>query len=164
MSANDNTKTIQRVYEAFGRGDIPTVLDAVTDDADSATEAGGTDAPWWGPHAGRAGVHEFFEQFAAAMEVDEFTPLVIAADGDAVLSVVRLRVRSRATGTAGTGRSWRPKRRTDSSSATGWPAQTVRQIPTCRWPGRVSRSRRSTSGVRVRSRVASQAPRPWSGS
>jgi uncharacterized protein YndB with AHSA1/START domain len=32
----------------------------------------------------------------------------------------------RATGTAGTWRSWRPKRRTDSCSATGWRAQTVR--------------------------------------
>jgi hypothetical protein len=100
MSSDDHVKTVQSVYEAFGRGDIPTVLDAVTDDVDWATEAGGTDAPWWGPHAGRAGVGEFFEQFAAAMEVDEFTPLVVAADGDVVLSVVRLRVRSRATGTA----------------------------------------------------------------
>jgi hypothetical protein len=100
MSSDDHVKTVQSVYEAFGRGDIPTVLDAATDDVDWATEAGGTDAPWWGPHAGRAGVGESFEQFAAAMEVDEFTPLVIAADGDAVLSVVRLCVRSRATGTA----------------------------------------------------------------
>ena len=53
MSSDDHVKTVQSVYEAFGRGDIPTVLDAVTDDVDWATEAGSTDAPWWGPHAGK---------------------------------------------------------------------------------------------------------------
>ncbi|HEX4529661.1 MAG TPA: nuclear transport factor 2 family protein [Acidimicrobiia bacterium] len=100
MSGDDNVKTIQAVYEAFGRGDIPTVLDAVADDVDWASEADSTDAPWWGPRTGRAGVAEFFEQFGAAMEVDGFTPLAIAADGDTVLSVVHLRARSRATGAA----------------------------------------------------------------
>jgi uncharacterized protein len=88
------------VYEAFVQGDIPAVLDALADDVDWATEADSTDAPWWGPRTGRAGVAEFFEQFGAAMEVDEFTPLAIAADGDTVLSVVQLRARSRATGAA----------------------------------------------------------------
>ena len=37
MSANDNVKTIQTVYEAFGRGDLPAILDALTDDVDWAS-------------------------------------------------------------------------------------------------------------------------------
>lgn len=34
MSSDDNTKTIQDVYEAFGRGDLAVILDRVTDDVD----------------------------------------------------------------------------------------------------------------------------------
>lgn len=36
MSADDNIKTIQTVYEAFGRGDIAGILDAVSEDIDWA--------------------------------------------------------------------------------------------------------------------------------
>ena len=79
MSSDDNVKTVQSVYEAFGRGDIPTVLDAVTDDVDWAI--GGRrrpDVPWWGPHAGtRQRSTTSSGSSAAAMEVVEFTPLVI---------------------------------------------------------------------------------------
>ena len=98
MSSDDNVKTVQSVYEAFGRGDVPALLEAVADDVDWAAEAAGDDAPWWGRRTDRAGVGAFFEQFGSTMEVEEFTPLVIAAEGDAVLTVVRFRVKSRATG------------------------------------------------------------------
>jgi hypothetical protein len=98
MSAADNVKAIQAVYEAFQRGDVAAIQDAVTDDVDWASEASGTAAPWWGPHKGPAGVGEFFTAFGATMEVEDFTPLAIAADGDEVLTVVRFRVKARATG------------------------------------------------------------------
>ena len=39
MSADTNIKTIAQVYEAFGRGDVAAILDAVTDDVDWAAEA-----------------------------------------------------------------------------------------------------------------------------
>jgi hypothetical protein len=98
MSTADNTKTIQVIYEAFQRGDVGTIVDAVADDVDWASEAQGSAAPWWGVKHGKAGVGEFFQAFGAAMEVEEFTPLVIAAEGDEVLTVVRFRVKARATG------------------------------------------------------------------
>ena len=40
MSSDDNVKTVQSIYEAFGRGDLPAILDAVTDDVDWASDAG----------------------------------------------------------------------------------------------------------------------------
>jgi uncharacterized protein len=45
MSADANIKTIMSVYEAFGRGDVPAMLEAVTDDVDWTAEAAGTAAP-----------------------------------------------------------------------------------------------------------------------
>ena len=71
MSADDNIKTITHVYEAFGRGDVATILDAV------------------------AG---FFAAFGATMEVEEFTPVSMAANDTDVHSVVRFQARSRSTG------------------------------------------------------------------
>ena len=37
MSANDNVKVIQSVYEAFGRGDVAAILEVLTDDVDWAS-------------------------------------------------------------------------------------------------------------------------------
>jgi ketosteroid isomerase-like protein len=45
VSADVNIKTITQVYEAFGRGDVATILDAVTDDVDWAAEATSAVAP-----------------------------------------------------------------------------------------------------------------------
>lgn len=98
MSAEDNIKTVQRVYEAFGRGDVATILDAVADDVNWAAEAASTVAPWYGNRTGKSGVAAFFEAFGTTMEVEEFTPLTFAANDDDVLAVVRFRVKARATG------------------------------------------------------------------
>jgi len=98
MSTDDNVKTIQAVYEAFGRGDLPTILDALTDDVDWASDAASTEVPWWGVRHGKEAVTEFFVQLAGATETQEFTTLELVGEGDSVLSVVRYRVKSRTTG------------------------------------------------------------------
>jgi ketosteroid isomerase-like protein len=98
MTADTNIKTITQVYEAFGRGDVPAILDAVTDDVDWAAEASSDGAPWYGVRTGRDGVAQFFTDFGSAMEVEEFTPVSVAASDTDVLTVVRFRARSRRTG------------------------------------------------------------------
>ena len=98
MSADANIKTIMGVYEAFGRGDVAAILDTVTSDVDWAAEADPAVAPWHGVRHGQGAVAAFFADFGATMEVEEFTPVSIAANDTDVLSVVRFRARSRATG------------------------------------------------------------------
>ena len=98
MSANDNVKTIQSVYEAFGRGDLPAILDVVTDDVDWASDASSTEVPWWGVRHGKDEVTDFFVKLADATEVTEFTPLELMGDGDTVLTVVRFGVKAKETG------------------------------------------------------------------
>jgi len=39
MSSDDNVKTVQSVYEAFGRGDVSAILEVLTDDVDWASDA-----------------------------------------------------------------------------------------------------------------------------
>ena len=98
MSADVKIKIIGQVYEAFGRGDVAAILDAVTDDVDWAAETTSTAAPWYGVHHGKDAVAGFFAAFGSAMEVEEFTPVSLAANDTDVLTVVRFRARSRSTG------------------------------------------------------------------
>ena len=100
MSADINIKTIARIYEAFGRGDVAAILDAVTDDVDWAAEAASPAAPWYGVRHGKDAVAAFFTDFGSAMEIEEFTPVSIAANDTDVLTIVRCRARSRSTGKA----------------------------------------------------------------
>lgn len=98
MGATENLATIQAVYEAFGRGDVAAICAVVTDDVDWSSEAVGDGGPWFGPHRGPDGVVAFFTALAESCEVQEFTPLVMTATDDDVLTVVRYRARVRATG------------------------------------------------------------------
>ena len=98
MSSDDNVKTIQAVYEAFGRGDIATILDALTDDIDWASEASSTEVPWWGVRHGKDATASFFTELASNADVLEFTPVVMMGEGDVVLTVVDYSSKVRATG------------------------------------------------------------------
>jgi ketosteroid isomerase-like protein len=97
---NDDVKikTIAQVYEAFGRGDVAAILDAVTDDVDWAAEAASAAAPWYGVRHGKDAVAEFFAAFGSTMEVQEFVPQSFAANDTDVLTVVQFRATSRSTG------------------------------------------------------------------
>ena len=101
MSGSENIETTKGIYAALGRADVGTILDAVTDDVDWATDTTSTGAPWYGARKGKDGVASFFEALATTMEIEDFTPLVFAVtdDGD-VLTVVRYTHRSRETGKA----------------------------------------------------------------
>ena len=100
MSQQDgNIQTIQRLYAAFQRGEIEVILDAVAPDCNWAVETTSTAAPWYGQRTGRYEVAEYFEDFGKTMEIEEFTPISIAAnDSDEVLAVIRVRGRNRGTG------------------------------------------------------------------
>ena len=98
MSAEDNIKTIQSIYEAFGRGDVATILEGLADDIDWGTDSASRAAPWYGERHNKAQVGKFFEDFGSTMEVDEFTPLTFTANDQDVQSIVKLRARVRANG------------------------------------------------------------------
>jgi len=58
------TAAVQRLYAAFGRGDIAGVLAELAEDVDWAAEAAGSGAPWYGAFRGRAAVPDFFAAIA----------------------------------------------------------------------------------------------------
>jgi hypothetical protein len=98
MSGADNTKAIQVMYEAFGRGDVAAILEALTDDVDWASDTTSTVAPWYGVRHGKEAVAAFFQEFGSTMEVEDFTPLTFSTNDDSVLTVVHCRAKARPTG------------------------------------------------------------------
>ncbi|MET9400361.1 nuclear transport factor 2 family protein [Kitasatospora sp. NPDC002965] len=98
MNEQSMIETVRSVYAAFGSGDVPGILAKLGEDVDWASETTSTAAPWYGVRHGKAEVAEFFEQFGSAMAVEEFTPLVFAANDTEVLTVVRMRAARRAGG------------------------------------------------------------------
>lgn len=91
-------ETIRSVYAAFGSGDLPAILARLDDAVDWASETTSTAAPWYGARHGKDEVADFFEQFGSTMEVEEFTPVSLAANDTDVLTVVRMRATHRASG------------------------------------------------------------------
>jgi uncharacterized protein len=99
VSASDNLNTVKAIYDAFGRADVATILDAVGDDIDWAAEGQADAAPWYGQRTSKEGVARFFQDIGGAIEVQDFTPLSFAAnDEDEVHTLIRFAFRSRETG------------------------------------------------------------------
>ena len=101
MTAEDNVATIERIYQAFGEGDVATILDLLADDVDFASEPDQKIAPWHG-RRGKADVPAFFQALAETVDVTEFTPLAFASNETDVMTVVRFGCRVKATGKSGT--------------------------------------------------------------
>ncbi len=93
--------TVQAVYAAFGRGDVPAILEVVADDVDWASEPESTIAPWHGIRRGKAELPSFFKALGEAVDVTEFTPLTFASNDTDVLTVIRFGMTVRATGKSG---------------------------------------------------------------
>ena len=98
MSQQENLRIVREVYDAVGRGDVPAILDRVTDDVDWSAEADSHAAPWYGARVGKAGVASFFSDLAGSIEITEFAPHSLAAGQDDVHLLVRWTFRSITTG------------------------------------------------------------------
>ena len=101
MAAEDNVATVKRIYEAFGQGDVETILDQLADEIDWAAVAVSDGAPWYGQRTSRDEVATFFQQIGEALDVSEFTPLSYASNDDEVMARIHFRFSSKATGREG---------------------------------------------------------------
>lgn len=73
MTEAENTLLIQSMYEAFGKGDIETMLGMMTDGIDW-TLLGPAAIPYAGNYTGKEGVQRFFQDLHEGVEIHEFLP------------------------------------------------------------------------------------------
>ncbi len=84
---SNHLATTGAIYEAFGKGDIPTILSYVAEDvqweqwADNFAQRAGV--PWMTARQGKAGVLEFF-QVLGGMPIKDFQVLSMMAGGNQV--------------------------------------------------------------------------------
>jgi ketosteroid isomerase-like protein len=82
-----NVETVQAIYAAFGRGDVPFILDQVADDvaweawADNSAQTAGV--AHLAPRHGKQGVAEFFG-VVGTFEIVDFDVIAILDGGDKV--------------------------------------------------------------------------------
>jgi ketosteroid isomerase-like protein len=88
MHESENTKVVQDMYAAFGRGDIPTVLSHVADDvAWQAVYGVGSHVPHSGERHGKPAVADFFKQVGESVNFSRFEPREFVATGDKVIGL-----------------------------------------------------------------------------
>jgi ketosteroid isomerase-like protein len=96
-------QTVQTIYEAFGRGDVATILDQLADDVDWAAESfSGKAAPWHGIHKGKGEVPHFFQGIAESSEVTDFEILSIGSNDTDVFVTIRYGMTAKSTGNSAT--------------------------------------------------------------
>jgi uncharacterized protein len=59
-----NLNTVQQIYDAFQRGDIPAIIDKLDPNVEWDVEAPTPGVPWLQPRRGAASVPGFFESLA----------------------------------------------------------------------------------------------------
>ena len=85
LRASDNVKLVQeRIYGAFGSGDIPGLLSALAEDVDWRFY-GPPVIPFAGHYQGREAMMGFFGKVAESAEIQTFEPREFVAQGDKVV-------------------------------------------------------------------------------
>jgi uncharacterized protein len=97
MNEQQNVKTIQELYEAFGRGDVAFIVSKLTDDVRWTSRLDSI-VPWTGDFSGKDRIPRFFEAIFESVDVEVFEPKEWIADGDTVASLGEFGCRVRATG------------------------------------------------------------------
>ena len=88
--------TVQQLYEAFGKGDVPAILGHLADDVDWEYGGDATGLPWLQARRGPAQVAGFFQDLAA-LDIQRFQPTTFLESGNVVVVLIQLEVVVRAT-------------------------------------------------------------------
>jgi ketosteroid isomerase-like protein len=98
MSEQDNTRVVQEVYAAFGRGDIPFILGSLADRFDWSHHGPVDVIPWAKERHTKDEVAEFFSTLDETVTFEQFEPRQFVAQGDTVVALGWWRARAKATG------------------------------------------------------------------
>jgi hypothetical protein len=93
-----NIALVKSLYAAFGKGDIATIVGAVTPDVDWEAVGRTSDFPTLGPRKGPAAVQEFFGLVGSNLTFSEFSPKEFYAVGDKVFVLGRYAMTVKKTG------------------------------------------------------------------
>lgn len=102
-----NTQIVQKLYENFGKKDVPAIMDMLTDDAvfedNAALWIDGKPhiVPFAGKYSGKNSIPGFFQKMAETTEITKFEPVKFFENGNHVIALVNLAGRFKTEGTSG---------------------------------------------------------------
>lgn len=98
MTTVSNLQTVHDIYAAFGRGDIPFIMDAIADNA--VWEHSGDPAllPFAGTFSGKAEILQFFQLLGGNANHTTFVPSNFREEGSKVINDIYLEGVTRTTG------------------------------------------------------------------
>jgi ketosteroid isomerase-like protein len=96
--SNGNVALVKSLYEAFGRGEIGTIVGAVTADASWEIVGRKSDFPTFGMFRGPAGVEEFFGAVGQNLDFTEFAPKEFYSTDDKVFVLGHYTMKIKKTG------------------------------------------------------------------
>jgi len=97
-TSDPKVEAVERLYAAYGRGDVPTVLADLADDVDWAAEAAGSAVPWWGSFRGKGEVPRFFAAIGTNVDVTEFDIVSLASNDTDVVATIHWTFTVKSTG------------------------------------------------------------------
>ena len=95
---HEHVATVQTIYGAFGRGDVPAVQARVTDHTHWDFAGGRGEVPWHATIDGRENLPRFFELLGGGIELRAFEPREFMHCGPHVVVDVRIEYTVRKTG------------------------------------------------------------------
>jgi ketosteroid isomerase-like protein len=84
--ADKNIELVQNLYAAFGRGDLPFILEHLAENVAWGADTVATEVPWYGVQHGRANATRFFHALAEHTEFHAFNPHGFVAAGNEVFN------------------------------------------------------------------------------
>lgn len=87
-----NVQTVQALYAAFGRGDVPAMLGLLSEDVVWDHDTPSFGMPWYEPRTGHAGVAQFFSELARHTVIHRFEPFNFLVGGNQVAVPLHLEI------------------------------------------------------------------------
>jgi ketosteroid isomerase-like protein len=95
--AQSNVRTVETIYAAFGRGDVPAILEHLAEDVEWEYGQAENPVPWLQRRSGRAAVGQFFAALSA-LEFHKFVPKVMLEGAGVVVALIDLEATVKQTG------------------------------------------------------------------
>ena len=97
MSEQANERIVRNLYDAFGRGDIQTILNMLAYDVDWY-DPGPPAVTHAGRYRGREDVLRFFSRIGESLAIETFQPTEFIVQGDRVIVLGSIRAKVKQTG------------------------------------------------------------------
>ena len=93
-----NVDTVKGIYAAFGRGDVPAILETLTEKVKWEQDALDHGIPWLKPGLGKLHVLECFKIIGREFEMSRFDVKSLLENGSQVVAMILIEAKIRSTG------------------------------------------------------------------